>query len=57
MLAQVWSPTTRYQLHGITRAVTLQLARGAGLTVREKDFTLTEVRRLLPGERRTREIV
>ena len=42
MLTQVWAPTTRYQLHGITRAATLQLARDAGLTVIEKDFTLTE---------------
>lgn len=48
---QVWSPTTRYQLHGITRASTLRLARGAGLTVREKDFSLTEVRRPLPAYR------
>lgn len=46
---QVWSPTTRYQLHGITREATLQLARTAGLTVIEKDFTLCEVQWCLPA--------
>lgn len=40
---QVWAPTTKYQLHGITRQTTLDLCRGNGIPVRELDFSLTKV--------------
>ena len=40
---ELWTSTGRYCLRGITRANVLRLARGDGLTVREKDFSLTEV--------------
>jgi len=39
----VLSPTTDYQLHGITRQNMLDLAREAGYEVRERNFTLIEV--------------
>jgi branched-subunit amino acid aminotransferase/4-amino-4-deoxychorismate lyase len=40
---EVWAPTSKYQLHGITRHVILRLCREQGVVVREKDFSLTEV--------------
>ena len=40
---EVWTSTGRYCLKGITRGKVLELAAAAGYTVREKDFSLTEV--------------
>lgn len=40
---EVWTSSGRYCLKGITRAKVLELAAAAGYTVREKDFSLTEV--------------
>ena len=40
---QVWAPTTKYQLHGVTRANILQLCRDNGIPSRELDFSLTQV--------------
>ena len=40
---ELWTSSGRYCLHGITRAHVIELARTAGHTVREKDFSLTEV--------------
>lgn len=40
---ELWTSTGRYCLHGITRAHVIELARGAGYPVHEKDFSLTEV--------------
>ena len=40
---ELWTSTGRYCLRGITRANVLRLARGAGLTTRETDFSLTQV--------------
>lgn len=40
---ELWAPTTRYQMPGITRAMVLSFARAAGLTVRECDFPLAAV--------------
>lgn len=39
----VWAPTTRYQLHGITRQNVLDLCHRNAIPARELDFTLTEV--------------
>jgi branched-chain amino acid aminotransferase len=40
---EVWAPTTKYQLHGITRQMVLNVCRHHGIPCVEKDFTLTEV--------------
>ncbi|GFH14575.1 aminotransferase class IV [Haematococcus lacustris] len=40
---QVWAPTTKYQMPGITRANVLRLCREQGITARELDFSLTAV--------------
>ena len=40
---EIWTSTGDYCLDGITRGKVLELARNLGLTVREKNFTLTEV--------------
>lgn len=39
----MWAPTTKYQLHGITRAHVLRLCEEHGIPVRELDFSLTKV--------------
>ncbi|GAB4823619.1 hypothetical protein N2152v2_010665 [Parachlorella kessleri] len=39
---EVWAPTTKYQLHGITRQNTINLCLANGIPVRELDFTLTK---------------
>ena len=40
---EVWTSSGRYNLGGITRAVVLEVAREAGITALEKDFSLTDV--------------
>lgn len=40
---ELWTSTGRYCLRGITREVVLELGQALGLTVREKDFSMTEV--------------
>ena len=40
---EVWAPTTKYQLHGITRQNVLNLCRQHGIPCRELDFSLTQV--------------
>ncbi|MEE2827885.1 MAG: aminotransferase class IV, partial [Myxococcota bacterium] len=40
---ELWTSTGRYCLRGITRANVLRLAEADGITVREKDFSLTQV--------------
>ena len=40
---EIWTSTGDYCLDGITRSKVLELAGKLGLTVREKNFTLTEV--------------
>jgi len=40
---EIWTSTGDYCLDGITRSKVLDVARGLELTVREKNFTLTEV--------------
>ncbi len=40
---EVWTSTGDYCLGGITRGVVLDLARDAGITVRERNFSLTDV--------------
>jgi branched-chain amino acid aminotransferase len=40
---ELWTSSGRYCLKGITRGKVLELAAAAGHTVREKDFSLTEV--------------
>lgn len=42
---QVWAPTTKYQLHGITRQNTINLCAQQGIPVREVDFSLTKASR------------
>ena len=39
---QVWAPTPRYQMPGITRRKVLELCQAAGIPVRELDFSLTQ---------------
>jgi len=46
---ELWAPTGKYQLHGITRANVITLARGAGITVQETDFSLTKASTLPAG--------
>jgi branched-chain amino acid aminotransferase len=40
---EVWTSSGRYCLGGITRGVTLEIAREAGIPAIEKDFSLTDV--------------
>jgi len=40
---ELWTSTGNYCLDGITRRKVLDIAAGAGLTVRERNFTLTDV--------------
>src|SRR3954465_7531229 len=40
---EVWTSSGKYCLGGITRGVALEIARDAGMTVLEKDFSLTDV--------------
>ena len=40
---EVWTSTGFYNLPGITRALVIETARAAGITVFEKDFSLTDV--------------
>lgn len=40
---EVWAPTKDNQMQGITRQKTIDVCRTAGITVRELNFTLTEV--------------
>ena len=40
---ELWAPTTRYQMPGITRSVVLKCAREAGIPVRELDFSVSAV--------------
>lgn len=49
-LLQVWAPTTKYQMPGITRSKVLQLCRQAGIPCRELDFSLTQVDRSCRAE-------
>jgi len=40
---EVWAPTTKYQMPGITRQNVINLCKANGIPVRELDFTLTKV--------------
>jgi branched-chain amino acid aminotransferase len=40
---EVWTSTGDYCLDGITRGVVIEVARDAGITVRERNFSLTHV--------------
>ena len=40
---EVWTSTGMYNLPGITRALVIETAREAGITVHEKNFSLTDV--------------
>lgn len=40
---EVWTSSGDYCLDGITRGVVIEIARGAGITVRERNFSLTHV--------------
>ncbi|EEY21165.1 D-alanine aminotransferase [Verticillium alfalfae VaMs.102] len=40
---EVWAPTKDNQMQGITRQKTIEVCRANGITVRELDFSLTEV--------------
>jgi len=40
---ELWTSTGRYNFNGITRGTVLALAREAGITVREQDFTLAQL--------------
>ncbi|KAK4945098.1 hypothetical protein LTR10_015523 [Elasticomyces elasticus] len=40
---EVWAPTKDNQMQGITRQKTIDVCRANGITVRELDFSLTEV--------------
>ena len=40
---ELWAPTTRYQMPGITRGIILNCARKAGIPVREQDFSVSAV--------------
>lgn len=40
---EVWAPTKDNQMQGITRQKTMDVCRAHGVTMRELDFTLTEV--------------
>lgn len=41
--SEVWAPTRDNQMQGITRQKTIDVCRANGITVRELDFTLTDV--------------
>src|SRR5215213_7665912 len=40
---ELWTSSGRYNLGGITRSIVLEVAREAGITAVEKDFSLTDV--------------
>jgi branched-chain amino acid aminotransferase len=40
---ELWTSTGHYNLHGITRAVVLEVARAAGIVTHEAPFSLTDV--------------
>lgn len=40
---ELWTSTGHYNLHGVTRAVVLEVARADGITTREAPFSLTDV--------------
>ncbi len=40
---ELWTSTGHYNLHGITRAVVLEVARAAGIATHEAPFSLTDV--------------
>jgi branched-chain amino acid aminotransferase len=40
---EVWTATGQYIMNGITRGKVIQVGRRAGLVVREKNFSLTDV--------------
>jgi branched-chain amino acid aminotransferase len=40
---ELWTSSGKYCLGGVTRAVVLEVARDAGITALEKDFSLTDV--------------
>jgi branched-chain amino acid aminotransferase len=40
---EIWTSSGKYCLGGITRGLTLEIAREAGITAIEKDFSLTDV--------------
>jgi branched-chain amino acid aminotransferase len=40
---ELWTSSGRYCLHGVTRAMVLEVAAANGITTREKDFSLTQV--------------
>lgn len=40
---EVWTSSGKYCLGGITRGLVLEVARGAGISALEKDFSLTDV--------------
>jgi branched-chain amino acid aminotransferase len=40
---EVWTSTGHYNLNGVTRAMVIEVARDAGIVVREKDYSLTDV--------------
>ncbi len=40
---ELWTSSGKYCLGGITRGLVLEIARGAGIAVIEKDFSLTDV--------------
>lgn len=42
-MSQLWAPTTKYQMPGITRQNTIDLCKAEGIPVRELDFSLTKV--------------
>lgn len=41
--AEVWTSDGRYCLHGITRQAVLDVCEGAGITAKERTFSLTDV--------------
>ncbi len=40
---EVWTSTGHYNLNGVTRGMVVDVARQAGIVVREKDYSLTDV--------------
>ncbi len=40
---ELWTSTGHYNLHGITRAVTIEVAKADGIITHEKPFSLTDV--------------
>jgi hypothetical protein len=43
MQGEVWAPTGKYQMQGITRGNVLALCKAHGIPCRELDFSLTQV--------------